>query len=69
MACTVTLADISYSCDDVAIGGIIELHIMNSEAVRLHGIKNGFKHTLCCRIQRIIRIAVFDGREHQFPLM
>ena len=29
MACTVTLADISYSCDDVAIGGIIELHIAN----------------------------------------
>ena len=29
MACTVTLADISYSCDDVAIGGIVELHIAN----------------------------------------
>mgnify|MGYP005991041421 FL=1 len=29
MACNVTLADISYSCDDVAIGGIVELHIAN----------------------------------------
>lgn len=30
MACDVTLpSDISYSCDDVAIGGIIELHIAN----------------------------------------
>ena len=29
MACTVTLADISYSCDDVAIGGIVELHVAN----------------------------------------
>lgn len=29
MSCNVTLADISYSCDDVAIGGIIELHIAN----------------------------------------
>ena len=29
MACNVTLADISYSCDDVAIGGIVELHVAN----------------------------------------
>ena len=29
MACNVTLANISYSCDDVAIGGIVELHIAN----------------------------------------
>ena len=29
MACNVTLADISYSCDDVAIGGILELHVAN----------------------------------------
>ena len=34
MACNVTLADITYSCDDVAIGGIIELHIANkSDAI------------------------------------
>ena len=32
MACDVTLPnDISYSCDDVAIGGIIELHIANRD--------------------------------------
>lgn len=30
MACTVTLpSDVTYSCDDVAIGGILELHIAN----------------------------------------
>jgi len=29
MACTVTLADIAYSCDDLGIGGILELHIAN----------------------------------------
>ena len=29
MACTVTLADILYSCDDLGIGGIVELHIAN----------------------------------------
>lgn len=29
MACNVTLSDITYSCDDVAIGGIVELHIAN----------------------------------------
>jgi len=29
MACTVTLADIAYSCDDLGIGGIVELHIAN----------------------------------------
>ena len=34
MACTVTLADIAYSCDDLGIGGIVELHIANrSEAL------------------------------------
>ena len=27
MPCTVTLSDISYSCDDLGIGGIVELHI------------------------------------------
>lgn len=29
MACNVTLADIAYSCDDLGIGGILELHIAN----------------------------------------
>jgi len=29
MACNITLADISYSCDDVAIGGIVALHVAN----------------------------------------
>jgi hypothetical protein len=29
MACIITLADITYSCDDVAIGGILELHLAN----------------------------------------
>ena len=29
MACTVTLADIDYTCDDLGIGGIVELHIAN----------------------------------------
>ena len=29
MACNITLADIAYSCDDVAIGGIVELHVAN----------------------------------------
>lgn len=29
MACNVTLADIAYSCDDLGIGGIVELHITN----------------------------------------
>jgi len=34
MACNVTLpSDITYSCDDVAIGGIIELHVANREDV------------------------------------
>ena len=32
MACTVDLpSDVSYSCEDVAIGGIIELHIANRD--------------------------------------
>ena len=29
MACNVTLADIAYSCDDVAIGGIVKLYVAN----------------------------------------
>ena len=29
MACTVTLADIVYNCDDLGIGGIVELHVAN----------------------------------------
>lgn len=29
MACSLTLTDISYSCDDLGIGGIVELHIAN----------------------------------------
>ena len=29
MACNVTLADITYSCDDVAIGGIVQLFLTN----------------------------------------
>ena len=29
MACNITLADISYSCDDVAIGGIVKLYVAN----------------------------------------
>lgn len=33
MSCTVTLADINYSCDDLGIGGIVELHIANKEDV------------------------------------
>ena len=34
MACNLTLpSDITYSCDDVAIGGIIELHIANRDDV------------------------------------
>jgi hypothetical protein len=32
MACTVTLGDISYSCDDLGIGGIVELHIASRAA-------------------------------------
>lgn len=32
MACTVTLADIIYSCDDLGVGGIVELHIANKLA-------------------------------------
>jgi len=29
MACNITLADIAYSCDDVAIGGIVNLYLAN----------------------------------------
>ena len=29
MACNVTLADITYSCDDIAIGGIVKLGLVN----------------------------------------
>lgn len=32
MACTVTLTDISYSCDDLGIGGIVELHVSSKAA-------------------------------------
>ena len=32
MACTVTLADIAYSCDDLGIGGIVELHVSSKSA-------------------------------------
>ena len=32
MACTVNLADISYSCDDLGIGGIVELHVASKAA-------------------------------------
>ena len=33
MACNVTLADISYSCDDVAIGGIVKLYVANKASL------------------------------------
>lgn len=34
MACTVTLSnDITYSCDDVAIGGIVELYLTNKNTL------------------------------------
>ena len=32
MACTVTLADITYGCDDLGIGGIVELHVASRAA-------------------------------------
>jgi hypothetical protein len=32
MACTVTLADITYGCDDLGIGGIVELHVSSRAA-------------------------------------
>ena len=32
MACTVTLADIAYGCDDLGIGGIVELHVASRAA-------------------------------------
>jgi len=32
MACTVTLADIDYGCDDLGIGGIVELHVASRAA-------------------------------------
>lgn len=32
MACTVTLADINYGCDDLGIGGIVELHVASRAA-------------------------------------
>mgnify|MGYP005996521765 CR=1 FL=1 len=32
MACTVTLSDIAYSCDDLGIGGIVELHVASKAA-------------------------------------
>ena len=32
MACTVTLSDIAYSCDDLGIGGIVELHVSSKSA-------------------------------------
>lgn len=31
MACSVTLADITYSCDDLGVGGITELYLVNKE--------------------------------------
>jgi len=33
MACTVTLSGITYGCDDLGIGGIVELHLASKEAV------------------------------------
>ena len=32
MACTVTLANITYGCDDLGIGGIVELHVASRAA-------------------------------------
>lgn len=32
MSCTVTLADITYGCDDLGVGGIVELHIASKAA-------------------------------------
>ena len=41
MACTVTLADIVYNCDDLGIGGIVELHVANkSNAIAAIGVGN-----------------------------
>ena len=31
MACTVTLSGITYGCDDLGIGGIVELHLASKE--------------------------------------
>ena len=33
MACTVTLAGITYGCDDLGIGGIVKLHLASKAAV------------------------------------
>lgn len=34
MACSITLTDIAYSCDDLGVGGIINLHLANkSDAI------------------------------------
>lgn len=41
MACTVTLADIVYNCDDLGIGGIVELHVANKlNAISAIGVGN-----------------------------
>jgi hypothetical protein len=29
MACSVTLSDVTYSCDDLGVGGITELYLVN----------------------------------------
>jgi hypothetical protein len=41
MSCTVTLSDILYSCDDLGIGGIVELHVANKlQAITAIGAAN-----------------------------
>ena len=41
MACDVTLSDIAYSCEDLGVGGITELYLVNkAQTLQQHQAKD-----------------------------
>jgi hypothetical protein len=64
MACTVTLANITYGCDDLGIGGIVELHVA-SRAAALAAITTKDDST---RVVSVVSGAASDVVQFSFNL-
>jgi len=65
MACNVTLANITYGCDDLGIGGIVELHVSSREDA-LAAITT--KDTATRVISAVTPIAALDIAQFSFNL-
>lgn len=72
MACDVTLADITYSCDDLGVGGITELYLVNKEKLTHEALEGlgasdvAFNVNTRAITGTVAAIALDDGIEVKF---